>query len=97
MKTFIFALMAIIGMTLGAPFAEARDKRDKDHDRRHYSSKHHRYDRSYRTYRSYPRSYYYSAPRYSSYPRAYSSYRSPYYGNRYYSSRRPSVTFSFGL
>jgi len=99
MKTLIFALIGLLGVTLGAPYAEARDK-DRDH-RRHYSSKHskhYKYNRHYRSYRSYPRSYYYrsyASPRYYSYPRSY-YYGDPYYGSRYY-SRRPAITFSFGL
>ncbi len=99
MKTFIFALIGLLGVTLGAPLAEARDK---DRDRRHHDSrdypKHHSDHRHY--YRSYPRGYTYrsySYPRYYSYPRSYTYYRDPYYGERYYHSRRPALSFSFGL
>ena len=105
MKTFIIALIGLFALTLGAPTAEARDK---DRDRKHYkkhSSKYCQSDRHYRSYRSYPRSTYYrsnSYPRYYSYPQSYSYYRQPYYGQSYYGdrysySRRPAISFSFGL
>lgn len=94
MKTFIFALIGLLGLSVAAPYAEARD-RDRDH-RRYYKHRKHYYYRHYPRYyshRYYPR--YYTYPRYS-YPRYYSySDDYPYYG-RYY-SRRPAVTFSFGL
>ena len=50
MKTFIFALIGVLGLALTAPVAEARDK---DRDYRHYDKKHHHrhYDRDYRYYR----------------------------------------------
>ena len=59
MKTFILALIGIFAVTLGAPFAEARD-RDRDH-RKHYKKykySDHRHYRSHRSYRSSPRIYY---------------------------------------
>jgi hypothetical protein len=89
MKTLIFSMIGVLGLTLGAPFAEARDKkhrhRDHDRDRKHYHHRDH-----HRDYRSSYRSYRYYTPRYYSYPRSY-GYRDGYYYNR-----RPGVTFSFG-
>lgn len=97
MKTMIYALIGLLGVTLGAPLAEAKDKHDRDHYRgRHYSS---RDDRHYHSYsRNYSKRYYYRSARpYSySYPRSY-GYYDPYAGERYYYSRRPAITFSFGL
>ena len=93
MKTFIFALIGLLGVTLGAPLAEARDKHRKHHHDRNYSReyRHHRQHNHYRHYRHYPRSssYRYYSPRYYSYPRSYG-----YYDD--YSYRRPGLTFYFG-
>lgn len=90
MKAFIFALVGLLGVTLGAPLAEARDKHHKHHKDHHrnYSRDHrhhrHHYDRDYRGYRYYPRHSYYR-------------YYSPrYYGYDDYSYRRPGLTFYFG-
>jgi hypothetical protein len=89
MKTLIIALIGLLAVTLGAPLAEARDKHH-DHDRNY---------RSHSSYRSYPRSYSYRSYGYRPYysgPRYYSYYRDPY-APRYYYTRRPALTFSFGL
>ena len=89
MKTLIFALVGVLGLTLGAPLAEARDKRHhhRDRDRKHHHHHHRHYRHDDRGY-----SYRYYTPRYYSYPRAYG-----YYGNGYYYHRRPGLTFSFGI
>jgi hypothetical protein len=84
MKTFIFALIGLLGVTLAAPLAEARD-RDHHHsrDRHHRHHDHDRYSRYDRhNYRSY-------GPRYFAYPRY-------GYSDRYYYDRGPVLSFSFG-
>ena len=88
MKTFIFALIGLLGVTLGAPLVEAGDKHDKHHKHHHHRD-YSRYDRYHDHHRHYSRDYYYRSPRYYSYPRSYGYYDYGY-------SRRPGLTFYFG-
>jgi hypothetical protein len=92
MKAFILTLLGVLGMTLAAPTAQARDHHRSDHHRHHYQSQRH-----YSYPRSYPSRSYGQRPRYYAPRQYYSSYRDPYLGDRYYYSRRPVITFGFGL
>ena len=92
MKTLLFAFLALIGVTMFAPQAQARDRH---HSRHHH---HHHYDSGRSYYRSYPR-YYTSYPRYYTPYRSYyySSYPGYYYPRSHYYHRRPGVVLSFGF
>lgn len=95
MKTILLSLLALVGLTLATPEAQARDRRHHHHRHhhhgyyhRHHHHHHYGYSRYYRGrpvyYRSYAPVYYRSRP-----------VRHYYYDDRYrYGYRRPGVSFS---
>ena len=94
MKTLLLTSLALVGITISTPEAQAKKHKDRHHDRYSYHSARPSCGYSYRRVEYYPReyshrSYYYAAPRYHREERCYTERR--------HSFRPPLLSFLFGF